>query len=200
MAAAACGQRRAVVAPAVSGKKTLNYREYNKRNRENSRRRQAALLFLTNISLDGRPVLSNSAENGRSYNKEPEFDRANPGSAAASAAADPCAEPAQINSCGTFDSLPAAVSCGVVTPGSNAGLTVPPILVLPSDNEFNDVGSAEVLLGYRRGSSPSPGDGNLLAPSPSDNSLLPSPLGPRKSSTLLSVQSCNSVSSEPRHR
>uniref|UniRef100_A0A096LX76 Cdk5 and Abl enzyme substrate 2 n=1 Tax=Poecilia formosa TaxID=48698 RepID=A0A096LX76_POEFO len=99
-----------------------------------------------------------------------------------------------------MNSLSGSVSCGVFSPGSKAGLTVPPILVLPSDNGFNDVGSTEVLLGCRRGSFPSPGDGNLLSPSPSNNSLLPSPLGPRKSSTLLSVQSCNSVSSEPRHR
>ncbi|KAM4736920.1 CDK5 and ABL1 enzyme substrate 2-like [Anableps anableps] len=196
MAAAACGQHGAVVVTAVSGKKMLSYREYNKRNRENSRRRQAALLFLTNISLDGRPVQSNPTEDGRSHNKEPEFDGANPGSAAADLSTDP----PHISSCGTFNSLSAAVSCGVVTPGSKAGLTVPPILVLPSDNGFNDVGSAEVLLGCRRGSFPPPGDGNLLSPSPSNTSLLPSPLGPRKSSTLLSVQSCNSVSSEPRHR
>ncbi|XP_047227702.1 CDK5 and ABL1 enzyme substrate 2 [Girardinichthys multiradiatus] len=195
MAAAAFGQHSAVIGSAVSGKKTPTYREYNKRNRENSRRRQAALLFLTNISLDGRPVQSNSAENGR--NKEPEFGEANPGSAAA---ADLCADPAHINSYGTFNSLSASVSCGVVSPGSKAGLTVPPILVLPSDTGFNDVGSTEVLLGCCRGSFPPPGDGNLLSPSASNTSLLPSPLGPRKSSTLLSVQSCNSVSSEPRHR
>ncbi|XP_005811150.1 CDK5 and ABL1 enzyme substrate 2-like [Xiphophorus maculatus] len=191
MAAAACGLHGAVVATSVSGKKTVTYREYNRRNRENSRRRQAALLFLTNISLDGRPVRSNSAETGRSYNKEPEFDGANPGTAAAGGL---CADPPHMNS------LSASVSCGVVSPGSKASLTVPPILVLPSDSGHIDVGSTEVLLGSRRGSVPSPGDGNLLSPSLSNNSLLPSPLGPRKSSTLLSVQSCNSVSSEPRHR
>ncbi|XP_043979971.1 CDK5 and ABL1 enzyme substrate 2 [Gambusia affinis] len=191
MAAAACGLHGAVVATAVSGKKTVTYREYNRRNRENSRRRQAALLFLTNISLDGRPVRSNSAETRRSYNKEPEFDEANPGSAAAGRL---CTDPPHMNS------LSPSVSFGVLSPGSKAGLAVPPILVLPSDNGFNNVGSTEVLLGSRRGSFPLPGDGNLLSPSPSNNSLLPSPLGPRKSSTLLSVQSYNSVSSEPRHR
>ncbi|XP_035997982.1 CDK5 and ABL1 enzyme substrate 2 [Fundulus heteroclitus] len=198
MAAAAFGLHGAVTVAAVGGKKTLTYREYNKRNRENSRRRQAALLFLTNISLDGRPVRSISAEDGRSHDKDAEFDGASSGSAAA-AAADLGADAAHTNSRGTFPSLSA--SCGVVGPGAKAGFPVPPILVLPSDTGFNDVGSAEVLLGCRRGSSPvSTGDGNLLSPSLSNASLLPSPLGPRKSSTLLSVQSCNSVSSEPRHR
>ncbi|XP_038162537.1 CDK5 and ABL1 enzyme substrate 2 [Cyprinodon tularosa] len=189
MAAAAFGQHGAVLPAAASGKKTLSYREYNRKNRENSRRRQAALLFLTNISLDGRPVRSDPAEDGRSHENEAEFDAAKPGSAAA-------ADPAYTISCGTFNSLSAG--CGIATP--KTGLPVPPILVLPSDAGFSDVGSAEVLLGCRRGSFPSPGDGNLLSASPSNASLLPSPLGPRKSSTLLSVQSCNSVSSEPRHR
>uniref|UniRef100_A0A3B4AWM3 Cyclin-like domain-containing protein n=1 Tax=Periophthalmus magnuspinnatus TaxID=409849 RepID=A0A3B4AWM3_9GOBI len=43
----------------VCSKKALCSREQSRRNRENSKRRQAALLFLSNISLDGRPVQSN---------------------------------------------------------------------------------------------------------------------------------------------
>ncbi|KAK1899313.1 CDK5 and ABL1 enzyme substrate 2, partial [Dissostichus eleginoides] len=193
-AAAACPQHSAV----MMAKKTHGNREHSRRNRENSRRRQAALLFLSNISLDGRPVHCNSDEHGGSH-KETDFEGAD-------SAAGLC--PEMGGRYGTFSRLATAVSCGNVNPsmGPRAGLlNIPPILVLPSDSGFNDVGSAEVLLQCRRGSVPSAGNllpspGNLLSASPSNASLLPSPLGPRKSSTLLSVQSCNSVSSEPRQR
>lgn len=201
MAAAACGQQGAAITVAGSSKKQLNTKEFNRRNRENSRRRQAALLFLTNISLDGRPVQSSASEDGGILlHKETDFVGTNDG--AGLAAGDLCPETGHNGSYGTFPSLSVSVSCGDVPPGpaSRAGLPVPPILVLPSDAGFNDAGSADVFLGGRRGSFPSPGNSNLLSPSHSNSSLLPSPLGPRKSSTLLSVQSCNSVSSEPRHR
>ncbi|KAF1389953.1 hypothetical protein PFLUV_G00053040 [Perca fluviatilis] len=188
-AAAACGQHSAAITAAVSGKKTHSNREHSRRNRENSRRRQAALLFLSNISLDGRPVQSSSAVHvGSRHHKETDLEGADPGNA----------------SYGTFSGLAAAANSGNVnpSPAPRTGLlNIPPILVLPSDTEFNDVGSAEVLLECCRGSFPSPGHSNLLSSSPSNTSLLPSPLGPRKSSTLLSVHSCNSVSSsEPRQR
>uniref|UniRef100_A0A3B4WPJ4 Cdk5 and Abl enzyme substrate 2 n=1 Tax=Seriola lalandi dorsalis TaxID=1841481 RepID=A0A3B4WPJ4_SERLL len=184
------------ITAAVNGKKPHTNREHSRRNRESSRRRQAALLFLNNISLDGRPVQSNSAENGGSrHQRETDLEGADSGSAVA-AAAGLCPELVNNSSYGTFSSLSASVSCGNVnpSPAPRTGLlNVPPILVLPSDTGFDDAGSAEVLLGCRRGSFPSPGNSNLLSPSPSNNSLMPSPLGPRKSSTLLSVQSCNIV-------
>ena len=200
-AAAACGQHGAAIT-AVSGKKPHTNKEHSRRNRENSRRRQAALLFLSNISLDGRPVLSYPAENvgSRHHHRDTDLEGADSGSAVAAGL---CPELGNNSRYGTFTSLAVSPSCGNVNPtqAPRTGLlTVPPILVLPSDTGFNDVGSAEVLLECRRGSFPSPGNSNLLSPSPSNNSLLPSPLGPRKSSTLLSVQSCNSVSSEPRQR
>lgn len=197
-AAAACGQHSAAVSAAVSGKKTLNGR----RNRENSRRRQAALLFLSNISLDGRPVHNISLENGGSrYHKATDLEGADLGSAATAAGLS--LEPGNNNSSGIFSGLSGSCVDVKTCPAqrSVAGfLTIPPILVLPSDTGFNDAGSAELLLECRRGSFNSPGNINLLSPSPSNTSLLPSPLGPRKSSTLLSVQSCNSVSSELRQR
>ncbi|XP_034733328.1 CDK5 and ABL1 enzyme substrate 2 [Etheostoma cragini] len=199
-AAAACGQHSAVLTAAVSGKKTLSNREHSRRNRENSRRRQAALLFLSNISLDGRPVQSSSAVHvGSRHHKETESEGADLGSSAAAGGL--CQEPGNNDSYGTFSSLTAVANSGNPSPAPRKGLlNIPPILVLPSDTEFNDVGSAEVLLECCRGSFPSPGNSNLHS-SPSNNSLLPSPLGPRKSSTLLSVNSCNSVSSsEPRQR
>ncbi|CAK6980035.1 CDK5 and ABL1 enzyme substrate 2-like [Scomber scombrus] len=204
-AAAACAQiQLGSVNAAGTGKKQHCHREHTRRNRENSRRRQAALLFLSNISLDGRPVLSNAAEYGggsdrTNRHKEADSESAEPGEVAVAAAG---LFP-DTHSYGTFPSLSASVSCGDVNPSPRVGtglLTIPPILVLPSDTEFNDAGSAEVFLGSRRGSFSTPGNSNLLSASPSNNSLLPSPLGPRKSSTLLSVQSCSSVSSEPRQR
>lgn len=183
-AAAACGQLSAAL-PA-GGKKAHGNREHSRRNRENSRRRQAALLFLSNISLDGRPVLSESD----SRHRETEPEGADRGSAAAGS----CPELGSGNTYGTF----AGLNVNAVPAPRTGLLGVPPILVLPSDAGFT--GGEELLLGCRRGSVPSPGNSNLLSPSPSNVSLLPSPLGPRKSSTLLSVQSCNSVSSEPRQR
>lgn len=179
-AAAACEQHGALLSAAGCSKKPLCSREQSRRNRENSRRRQAALLFLSNISLDGRPVQSHPTHR--------EGD---------TASVSVCPDAANNNtSYGTFANLPSN------PPTVPRVLNIPPILVLPSDTGFSDAGSAEAILGCRRGSFPSPGDSNLLSPSrsPSNNSLLPSPLGPRKSSTLLSVQSCNSVSSEPRQR
>ncbi|XP_072304805.1 CDK5 and ABL1 enzyme substrate 2 [Eucyclogobius newberryi] len=169
--------------PVCAKTKALCSREQSRRNRENSKRRQAALLFLSNISLDGRPVVQSG----------PRRESAIPG---VSARPDPAAS--NNTSYGTFAHHFA---------GSDAPrvLNIPPILVLPSDAAGL---SDEALLPppsssgrRRRGSFPSLGTASLLSPSPSDASLLPSPLlGPRKSSTLLSVQSCNSVSSEPRQR
>lgn len=162
MAAAAAAAAAGAAACGLPGRKPQANREASRRNRENSRRRQAALLFLSNISLDGRPVLDQPV------------------------LAEPEPESRLVAGQGP-------------QPGTSAGFPcVPSILVLPSDSGSTDPCSAEVLLGSRRGSFPSPGSSHLL--SPSNSSLLPSPVGPRKSSTLLSVQSCSSVSSEPRQR
>jgi len=145
------------------------HREHLRRSKD-SRRRQAALLFLTNISLDGRPVRSNAGP------QDAEFQCADIGA--------------------TVNELPAAAASGDGTFSSLAvprhGL-LPPILVLPSDSEFSNVGSTEVFLQRERGSFSS--QNNLLSPC----SLQPTPLGARKSPTLLSVQSCgSSLDSRPR--
>lgn len=193
LAAAVLWSQHSPTTAAASGKKVLVTREQSRRNRENSRRRQAALLFLSNISLDGRPVNSRSAESGRGrHHKDGEPD---------SDSAAGVAEPGNSNTHGAFSSSAGCRSISSPSAAQRSGLlTVPPILVLPSDTSFNEGGSAESLLECRRGSFPPPVNSNLLSPSPSNTSLLPSPVGPRKSSTLLSVQSCNSVSSEPRQR
>lgn len=122
------------------------------RRSKDTRKRRAALLFLTNISLDGRPVIH--------INSAAEFEGTEVGSAAS-----------ELN--GTFSNLSAA----------SALLSVPPILVLPSDSEYDNAESTETFPG-----SFSSSQGNLLSPC----SLQPSPVGARKSPTLLSVQSCAS--------
>ncbi|XP_056105987.1 CDK5 and ABL1 enzyme substrate 2 [Rhinichthys klamathensis goyatoka] len=172
MAAAACSPQSSLTP--CTGKL---HREHLRKSKD-SRRRQAALLFLTNISLDGRPVRSNASAAGP---QDAEFQCADIGAtvnelpAAAAASGD-----------GTFSSL-AVPRLGL--------LSVPPILVLPSDSEFSNVGSTEVFLERERGSFSS--QNNLLSPC----SLQPTPLGARKSPTLLSVQSCgSSLDSRPRSR
>ncbi|KAI4892928.1 hypothetical protein NFI96_014174 [Prochilodus magdalenae] len=166
MAAAACS------APSTLSSCTGKlHREPVKKSRD-SRRRKAALLFLTNISLDGRPVLqlNDAALSG------PELEASDLGSAAGELS--PTA-----SSCGTFTSLSPSGSCGGLSPAGALGLlTVPPILVLPSDSDYEH----DVFSERESGSFSS--QGNLLSPS----SLQPTPLGPRKSPTLLSVQSCGS--------
>ncbi|KAL6482725.1 hypothetical protein MHYP_G00075970 [Metynnis hypsauchen] len=174
MAAAACSAQST-----LSGCPGKLHREPAKKSRES--RRRAALLFLTNISLDGRPVLqlNDAALSG------PELEASDLGSAAGELS--PTA-----SSYGTFPSLSPSGSCGGLSPSSALGLlTVPPILVLPSDSDYEH----EVFSERESGSFSS--QGNLLSPS----SLQPTPLGPRKSPTLLSVQSCgSSLDSRPRTR
>ncbi|XP_045552460.1 CDK5 and ABL1 enzyme substrate 1 isoform X2 [Salmo salar] len=174
---------------------TTKPQKQHRRKSRDTRRRQAALFFLSNISLDGRPV-----QQTYHGNRDSELLGDDIGSTVVGTLT--------VSSYGTFTNLPTSVSCGAVgtfsaVPGLGV-ITVPPILVLPSDS-FND-GTTEVFLERRGGSFSS--QGNLLSPS----GLLPTPLGRRKSSTLLSVQSCNSVTSEsgrsrtrnllgsPRHR
>ncbi|XP_031422126.1 CDK5 and ABL1 enzyme substrate 2 [Clupea harengus] len=182
MAAAACSAHCTLGSCSSKPQK-----EHLRRSRD-SRRRQAALLFLSNISLDGRPVqhVNNANQLGH---RDSEFQGTDNGSTNAARLS-----PAT-SSCGTFHNLSASVSCGAVSSVPRLGvLNVPPILVLPSDSGFNDVGSTEVFLERGRGCFSS--QGNLLSPA----SLQPTPLGPRKSPTLLSVKSCNSVSSDSRPR
>ncbi|XP_051911079.1 CDK5 and ABL1 enzyme substrate 2-like [Hippocampus zosterae] len=188
-AAAACGQ--------LGSATKSQTREQTRRNRENSKRRRAALLFLSNISLDGRPARSGSAERGGTRRRH---DAVAEPSEAASAT---LAEPRSDDGTRSAATLSTSVICGeakktTATRRTGAGLpAVPPIVVLPSD-----AGRPELPLGRRRDSAPSAADGHLLSPSPSpsDGSLLPSPAAPRKSSTLLSVHSCNSLSSDLRQR
>ncbi|TRY84015.1 hypothetical protein DNTS_013562 [Danionella cerebrum] len=172
MAAAACSTQSSVNAiNQCSGKL---HRE-NLRRCKDSRRRQAALLFLTNISLDGRPVQSNNVRAAGAGDAEFQCSEGDAVVNDLSAAA---------GSYGTFSNL-SVPRLGL--------LGVPPILVLPSDSGFSN--SPEMFLERERSSFSS--QSNLLTPC----SLQPTPLGARKSPTLLSVQSCgSSLESRPRSR
>ncbi|XP_016313501.1 CDK5 and ABL1 enzyme substrate 2-like, partial [Sinocyclocheilus anshuiensis] len=92
------------------------------------RRRKAALLFLTNISLDGRPVRNNVSAAGPS---DAEFQWSDIGATVSELSA-------AASSDGTFSSLPVP-RLGL--------LNVPPILVLPSDSGFSNAESTEMFWG-----------------------------------------------------
>ena len=181
MATAACSIQCA------SSNATKSHKEHIRKTKD-SRRRQAALLFLSNISLDGRPVQQNTENGILQGHRHNDFLGTDVGARVSRLSV-------ESNTYGTFANLSTSVSCSSVSPVPRLGvLNVPPILVLPSsDSGLNHVGTNEVFLERGRGSFSS--QGNLLSPS-----LLPTPLGPRKSSTLLSVQSCNSMTSETRQR
>ncbi|XP_059396956.1 CDK5 and ABL1 enzyme substrate 2-like [Carassius carassius] len=170
-----------MAAAACSTQSTLNpctgklHREHLQKSID-SRRRQAALFFLTNISLDGRPVRNIVSAAGPS---DAEFQCSDIGVTVSGLSAG-------ASSYGNFPSL-SVPRLGL--------LNVPPILVLPSDSRFSDAGSTEMFLERERGLFSS--QSNLLSPC----SLQPTPLGARKSPTLLSVQSCgSSLESRPRSR
>ncbi|KAJ8265263.1 hypothetical protein COCON_G00143620 [Conger conger] len=177
MATAACGTHGTL------GIDTAKPSKEHLRKSKDSRRRQAALLFLNNISLDGRPIYQLS--NGTNNHADNEFQGINAGETAARLST--------ASSYGTVAHLSPSVSGGIATPVPRIGvINVPPILVLPTDSGFNAVGSNETFLERGRvGSFCS--QGNLLSPSGHQT-----PFGARKSPTLLSVDSCNSMTLDSR--
>lgn len=104
MAAAACGPL--IACPA------------NTRKSKDTRKRRAALLFLTNISLDGRPV--NHINNAAEFEVGPAANY------------------------GTFSNLSDARALLSVP---RALLSVPPILLLPSDSDYDHAESTETFPG-----------------------------------------------------
>ncbi|XP_060931214.1 CDK5 and ABL1 enzyme substrate 2 [Limanda limanda] len=89
MATALCG------APAAGGsasKPARTYREH-RRKAKDSRRRQAALLFLTNISLDGRPQGGSTGGGAELQRAAPEEQRLGDGDLPASVSSPPAAPP-----------------------------------------------------------------------------------------------------------
>ncbi|KAJ8408957.1 hypothetical protein AAFF_G00239780 [Aldrovandia affinis] len=178
MATAACG------AHSTLGIDTAKPNKDHLRKSKDSRRRQAALLFLNNISLDGRPIYQLS--NGKHSHGDSEFLGIHAGETAARLST--------ASSYGTFARLSPSVSGSIATPVPRIGvINVPPILVLPtSDSGFNAVENSETFLERGRvGSFCS--QGNLLSPTGHQT-----PFGARKSPTLLSVDSCNSMTLDSR--
>ncbi|KAG7477892.1 hypothetical protein MATL_G00074410 [Megalops atlanticus] len=186
MAAAACGSRRA----AGNNTASKSQKEHLRKSKD-SRRRQAALLFLNNISLDGRPTYNLS--NGNPSQRDTEFKGLEAG---APVVALPLST---ASSQGTFAHLSASVSGGAATPVPRTGaVNAPPILVLPTGAGFSAVAGSEVFLEGVK-ADPLSSQASLLSPIATPQQIPPL-LAASKSPTLLSVQSCNSVSLETRQR
>ncbi|XP_067301989.1 CDK5 and ABL1 enzyme substrate 2 isoform X2 [Pseudorasbora parva] len=137
MAAAACGPR---VCPRTNSAKP--HKEHLRKSRD-SRRRQAALLFLTNISLDGRPVYNLS--NGIVGPREAESRCVDVG---ASAVTGPPLSTS--NSYGTFTQVSSSISGGAATPIPRtntypAPLSPPPAFNQGSSDVFTEDGRADPL-------------------------------------------------------
>ncbi|KAJ8259947.1 hypothetical protein GJAV_G00175300 [Gymnothorax javanicus] len=185
MAADACSSQRA----AGNGFSAKPHKDHL-RKRKDSRRRQAALLFLNNISLDGRPTFNLS--NGNVVQRGTTYNCMDSGAMVVGQPVSPA------SSYGTFTRLSAAVSGGGATPAPRTGIgSGPPALVLSTTSGFTASGASERLL-----------DGVKVDPLTSQTSLLSPVAAPQqipllatcKSPTLLSVQSCNSVNLETRQR
>ncbi|MGH0176136.1 UNVERIFIED_CONTAM: hypothetical protein FKN15_011330 [Acipenser sinensis] len=171
MATAACSSHSAL----NNSSKPLKDRQRKSRD---SRRRQAALSFLNNISLDGRPIYHLSNGNYNHKNREAEIQDKEVGASA--------------TSYGTV--LPAALSGASATQAPRSGVVNgPPILVLPSNSEVNSVFGSEVFL-EGSGVGPLTQQGTFLLLSPSGLPQTPL-LGNccTKPPTLLSVQNCNTL-------
>nr|XP_015220712.1 PREDICTED: CDK5 and ABL1 enzyme substrate 2 isoform X1 [Lepisosteus oculatus] len=161
------------------------------RKSKDSRRRQAALSFLNNISLDGRPV--DHLSNGNHSQRETELQAQEAGAAAAG-------HQVPASSCGASPQLPATPGGPAATQASRlAGVAVPPILVLPTEPGANTVVGSDAFSEGGNASNPLPAPGPLLlSPTGPPHAALPG--GSSKPATLLSVQSCNSLSLDSRQR
>ncbi|MBN3302648.1 CABL2 enzyme, partial [Amia calva] len=172
-----------MAAATCSSHSTLNnnsktQKEHLRKSRD-SRRRQAALSFLNNISLDGRPVYHLS--NG--HHRDADFQAHDVGVAAA----------VQAGSYGTFPQLSSTLGGGAATLPPRLGVAgVPPILVLPT----GDSAAIDSEVFPEGGTFAS--HGSLFSPTgPPPTSLLGTCTKPP---TLLSVQSCNSLTLDTRQR
>ncbi|KAG1961119.1 CDK5 and ABL1 enzyme substrate 2-like [Pimephales promelas] len=165
MAAAACGPR---VCPRTNSAKP--HKEHLRKSRD-SRRRQAALLFLTNISLDGRPVYNLS--NGIVGPREAE-SRLDVG--VSSAVTGPPLSTS--SSYGTFTQVTSSISGGTATPIPRtntypAPLSPPPALNQGSSDVFTEDGRADPLSVQAPPLSPTSGPLNPVLGSSKPPSQLP---------------------------
>ncbi|XP_031422464.1 CDK5 and ABL1 enzyme substrate 2 isoform X2 [Clupea harengus] len=175
MAAAACGPH------CGTGTNATKSHKVHLRKSKDSRRRQAALLFLTNISLDGKPVYP--LNNGNPCPKAAEHRSLDAGASVVGPMS-------TTSSYGTFTQLSTSVSGGVTTPLPRTNTFPPLFLASPgvggnvSESLFES-GKTDPLSSQVSPLSPTSGPQNPL-------------LAASKSPTLTSVQSCNSMPPDPR--
>lgn len=168
MAAAACGPRGC---PRTNSAKP--HKELLRKNRD-SRRRQAALLFLTNISLDGRPVYNLS--NGFVGPREADSRCVDVGAAAVAAAAG--LPLSTTSSYGTFTQVSSSISGGAATPipWTNpypAPLSPPPAFNQGSSDVFTEDGRSDPLSVQAPPLSPTAGPPNTALGSSKSPSQFP---------------------------
>ncbi|KAL7859838.1 hypothetical protein SRHO_G00149850 [Serrasalmus rhombeus] len=178
MAAAACGPY------AGAGCNTTKPAHKEVRKSKDSRRRQAALLFLNNISLDGRPVCALS--NGAASLRENGHQSAEAG---VPAAAPPLSALSTAASYGAFSKLSAPVSGGTNAAPLPRTSTYPPAL-LPT-----------TLAGFSQGSSDVLSEGSTVKVDPLSSQGFPfSPTSGPQNPSLVSCKSsvvCSSYNSAP---
>ncbi|XP_072571392.1 CDK5 and ABL1 enzyme substrate 2-like isoform X2 [Paramormyrops kingsleyae] len=149
-----------MAAPAACASRSMIGNNTGKANKErirkskDSRRRQAALLFLKNISLDGRPIYG--LGNGNPSQSEPEFRALD---APAMVAGLPRSA---TSSCAAFSDLSPSVSGGAATPGTRiVVVNQAPSYVPSAVAGFSTAGSSDALL-----------EGGRLAPGSSQGTVL----------------------------
>lgn len=165
MAAAACGPR---VCPRTNSAKP--HKEHLRKSRD-SRRRQAALLFLTNISLDGRPVYNLS--NGIGGPREAESRCVDVGTSAVTGP-----PLSTTSSYGTFTQVSSSISGGAATPVPRtntypAPLSPPPLFNQGSSDVFTEDGRADPLSVQGPPLSPTSGPLNVVLGSSKPPSQFP---------------------------
>ncbi|XP_037397440.1 CDK5 and ABL1 enzyme substrate 2 isoform X2 [Pygocentrus nattereri] len=178
MAAAACGPY------AGAGCNTTKPAHKEVRKSKDSRRRQAALLFLNNISLDGRPVCALS--NGAASLRETGHQSAEAG---VPAAAPPLSALSTAASYGAFSKLSAPVSGG-----TNAA-------PLPRTSTYPSALLPTTLAGFSQGSSDVFSEGSTVKVDPLSSQGFPfSPTSGPQNPSLVSCKSsvvCSSYNSAP---
>lgn len=142
MATAVCGLQ----STGRNSKPAKTHREY-RRKAKDSRRRQAALLFLNNISLDGRPQGQLSDGNtGQKADEEPRLSDRDGGSTVVPQPADSQAPVAQVTEPAAAGSGSSASSCPGVFSPARPSLVMSPGLTVGANEVFLEGGSAAETL------------------------------------------------------